>query len=233
MTSLGSGTGDLRDLAEGANYLFLSYLVSFIAFIVEIAALAAAGFTGITAAIRGAPPPGIARSVVTEVLAGIVAALVLSLVAVLLSLKGFYHLQLYDSLKYGIGYTGVKIGVAAVVLILLGALAALASHGGSLIGVWTGASLLIIGFIIALVSLVFIAVALWRLGDEEGGGLVRLGVVLWVLGIILAITRVGGLLAFIGSLLIMIGARDIRNKALARLRYAEAPMSPSGMSANR
>ncbi|MEB2837127.1 MAG: DUF973 family protein [Desulfurococcales archaeon] len=214
-------------LYRGADGVFKSYLLSFIAFILAFAAVLAAGVAGMGAIMHGGNVGAALRSSVGSFATLALIALVLILASLYYLWDGFRSLKEYDASRFGVGVTGLKVYLAAVIVVLLAVLALIpGAMTASPVSMGLAVGLFILGGILAIVGAIMIAIALWRLGDEPGGSLVKLGVILWFLGILLGVTRAGSVLAFIGSILIMLGARDVRDKASQAMR-APPPQEPS------
>jgi uncharacterized membrane protein len=213
----GGATARLRLLYEGANSVFKSYLISLVASIVFVAAVFAAGVSALTSIARGHASEAVTSSLST--FAGVSAiAFVLVLVAIYYLWRGFTSLKEYDFSKYSIGLTGLKLYFAGVILILLALIILIPAAAGAL-GAWAAvAGLAVIGALLDIIGAIMVAIALWRLGDEPGGGLIKAGVILWILGILLSFSRAGGVIVLVASILIMIGAKDVRDRTLEAMR---------------
>jgi uncharacterized membrane protein len=226
----GGESARLHLLYEGADGVFKSYLISFIAAIVLVAAVFAAGMSALTAIMLGHAAGAVASSLAT--FAGVsVIAFVLVLVAIYYLWRGFASLKEYDYSKYSIGLTGLKLYFTGVILIILALIIAIPAAGGAL-GAWAAvAGLALIGALLGIVGAVMVAIALWRLGDEPGGGLIKAGVILWILGILLTFSRAGSIIMLVASILIMVGAKDVRDRALEAMRASSmGPSAPSSAS---
>ncbi|WP_338251894.1 hypothetical protein [Pyrodictium abyssi] len=150
--------------------------------------------------------------------------------------RGFSALRRYDE-GYRVGVYGAVAALLGVLSLVAGvavSLAVLAS--GSLDLVPLAAVFYVVGVLLGVVAAAMLLWALWRLGGEPGGALVRVGVVLWLVAIVLAVGAVaagGGaagfyvysLVSVLYSSAIALGARSIRGQARRR---AGSP-SPGGV----
>ncbi len=243
---------DYRLLAEGADSVFKSFLVSLIIGIIVVAALVAVTLGAVSAI--GVANYYEAESLFYSLAATILGVEMLALVGSLISFyflyRGMKLLRLYNALRYGVGYTGVKLVIAAILLAILGLIiiiAGLASAGAAapaetasvlnIAGVLlAGLAFAGIGAIVGLIGVILVFIALWRLGDEPGGGTIKAGVIIWLIGVIIEViaglagstaSGIGGLLVLIGAVLVMIGARSVREHA-RRLAASQPPPGTTG-----
>ena len=145
----------------------------------------------------------------------------LSLVGLYFFYKGFKILEQYDSRRYAIGLKSVKIGLLGVILLLASLLAAPLTASLQLLALPLLALLgTSIPAIMAAIVMAFIA--LWRLGGEPRGDMIRKGLVLLIIGLILTPFRIGVSISAIGSVLMLIGAKRVRDYALRVLEASAA-----------
>ncbi len=238
-------------LAEGADSVFKSFLVSLIIGIIVVAALVIVTLGAVSAI--GVANYYEAESLFYSLAATILGVELLALVGSLISFyflyRGMKLLRLYNALRYGVGYTGVKLVIAAILLAILGLIiiiAGLASAGaaapatlspsGVAGALLAGLAVAGIGAIVGFVGVILVFIALWRLGDEPGGGTIKAGVIIWLIGVIIEViaglagstaSGIGGLLVLIGAVLVMIGARSVREHA-RRLAASQPPPGTTG-----
>jgi len=187
---------------------------------------------GLVAAIAAFPN---IVAILSMVLVAMIIAVVIGLAALYFLYIGFRDLSAYDRASFGVGYTGVKLNIAGLVLAIIGLGVLIGSVASAMppamppmsmgpemgvaippelahavLGLAVGGILLIIAAILSFIGVVMIAVGLWRLGDiARDGTLVKVGAVLLVIALILMFFRVGGIVDLVATVLIMIGAKRI------------------------
>ncbi len=177
-------------------------------------------------------------------------ALVGTLISFYFLYRGMKLLRMYNALRYGVGYTGVKLVIAAILLVMLGLIIVIAglasassaapattvSISSTAGAILAGLAVAGIGGIVWLIGVILVFIALWRLGDEPGGGTIKAGVVIWLIGVVIEViaglagstaSGIGGLLVLIGAILVMVGARSVREHAL-RLAASQPPPGTAG-----
>jgi len=218
-----------RDLLiEGVNGVYKWSLANLISSIVLIVG-------AVVAIAAGVSTMSVLAALVSIGIAFVI-GFIIGLFALYFLYTGFRNLRDYDRHVFGTGFTGVKLIIAALILVIVGigiAIAAALSAAGHTItlpmgsspaeviravgpaigGLLAGGALIIVAGILALIGIIMVAIGLWRLGDvARDGTLIKIGAVLLVIAVILMIFRVGGILDLVATVLILIGAKRMLNE---------------------
>ncbi len=223
-----------RNLAlakEGVHKLYLASLIGIVAaiiaaimFVVLLLGLTTASSVSVTVITSNpgspstgweqatGPSPGIVIASLSGVLLLVAAVLIIEFI---LSYKGFDLLSRYKPEEYSIGFTGVKLVLAGLGLVFLGALLVIVQLSLMI-------TLVLLGFIVAFIGRVLVWIALWRLGEEWNEGLVKAGVIVEVISIVIRV------LTIVAAILYVIGFRSVEDKIEKAMREGSQQPSPYG-----
>lgn len=211
----------IADLEKGFFYQIISSLLLAIATVILLTAVGTFLLTNpedIETILKIASTSIVAAGVVA------ILGLIISIVGFIKILNGFKTIGAADN-KYSIGATGVKLLVAGIILALLGMIiilpGAMAGSVGAILG---GIGLLGLGGLLLVIGAILMIVALWRLSDLEEGSLIKIGVILLIVGALISQDG-GSLLTFIGTILVYMGLRKIREKLEAEVSQSQ-PAAP-------
>ena len=208
------GMGESKHLmVEGLRKVENALLISIIADLLVVAAVFA-GLGVFLTSMGGNSADVLASAIAGAVTAGIIflLALILGIVSFVYLYRGMDTLGAADP-QLKIGSTGVKLSLGGMILFLLSFLMLIpAAMSQSLAGVMAAVPLLFFGVILLFVGGIMLLIAFWRLGNMEDGSLIHIGVILIILGGLLATTKIGGILSFIGTILVYIGVKNLREK---------------------
>ncbi len=140
--------------------------------------------------------------------------------------RGFTTLRGYNPRRYRIPALGATLALAAFAAGATGILMLLSTrHPSRLAGALIGVA--IAGGVPAALM---ILAGLWALGKEPGGDVLRKGLIMWLVGLLLAPLGVGALIAVGGAALVLIGLRRLRRHAwlLVRSGEQERVVGPGG-----
>ena len=221
-------------LADAAHKMFLAFIIELLA---PIAVVLDILISGGVATLISAHLNVLLGSV--GFLSALLLTLLLFISSFMLTYLSFKQLNEYDRPKYWVGVTGIKmligglilVALAVVVMIGTGAYGAISTVSSvisspvmafkllrtSLIILGVVLGIAIFGGLLALVGGILVLVCLWRLGDEPGGGLLKVHVILVIITPILALIGfhvLAAFIAFISIVVAIVGAKSISENAL-------------------
>ncbi len=195
-----------QPLYDGIDKLYKGFLLAVIAYLILVVGVII-GVLSAWALIGHGDTVSAVWATASSAVAAVIVGVVLGVVSFVFVVEGF---NVLGSVKegYRVGYRGSQLIIAALVVLVLAVAAIVAMPHAFPVFI----ALAAVAGLLALAGYIMVTIALWRLGEDYDSTLLKVGAILWVVGLLASVSGFGGLLMVVGVVLVVLGLREVRSR---------------------